>query len=154
MTKLNLYKSTVVPVLPVLLSASPCFGLNKYVLNQLEIIRKHVVKWILAGDSTYEENFSQLQIFSLPVYIQMNNMLLLSNFVTRKNDLVYNNIPNFLKSSRSLVFQLKRPKRWKAEQDFFHPTCRLVNGSPYGCKDYYWPFKVILETPGALNELS
>ena len=114
--------------------------LNKYVLNQLEIIRKLVVKWILAEDSTYDENFSQLQVFSLLMYIQLNSMLFFFKFFfTGKNDLVDNNIPNFKKSSRSLVFHLKKPKRWKAEQDFFHPTCRLVNGSQSGCKDKYWP---------------
>ena len=42
--KLNLYKSMVIPVI---MYASSCIGLNKYVMTQYEIIQKRAVNWIL-----------------------------------------------------------------------------------------------------------
>ena len=72
--KLNLYKSMVVPVLTY---ASPCYELSKYVTNELETIQKRVVKWIFPGTLAYIEKIAQLQILPLPMYIRMNNVLLL-----------------------------------------------------------------------------
>ena len=72
--KLNLYKSMIVPVLTY---ASPCYGLSK---NELETIQKRVVKWIFPGTLEYKEKNAQLQILPLPMYIQINNILLLSKF--------------------------------------------------------------------------
>ena len=60
--KLNLYKSMIKPVL---LYAGPCFGLSKHVLNQLKTIQKHVVKWILPGDSIFKEKLFGLQFLPL-----------------------------------------------------------------------------------------
>ena len=37
------------------------------------------------------------------------------------------NVPILTESSHGVMFQLKRPKRLKAEQNFFYQTCRLVN---------------------------
>ena len=42
-TKLNLYKSMVVPVI---LYGSPCYGMSKYVMSELENIQRSVVNWI------------------------------------------------------------------------------------------------------------
>ena len=44
--KLNLYKSIVVPNLTY---ANPCYGLSKYVTNELETIQKRIVKWVFPG---------------------------------------------------------------------------------------------------------
>ena len=37
------------------------------------------------------------------------------------------NVPILTESSRGVMFQLKRPKRLKAEQNFFYQNCILVN---------------------------
>ena len=39
------------------------------------------------------------------------------------------NVPILTESSRGVMFQLKRPKRLKAERNFLYQTCRLVNTS-------------------------
>ena len=69
--KLNLYKSMVVPNLTY---ANPCYGLSKYVTNELETIQKRVVKWIFPGTLAYKEKIAQLQILPLPMYKQINNI--------------------------------------------------------------------------------
>ena len=110
--KLNLYKSMVVPVLTY---ASPCYLLNKYVTNELETNQKRVVKWIFPGTMVYKEKIAQLQILPLPMYIHINNILLLSKIGLRRYDNMHVNVPILTESSRGLMFQLKRPKRLKAD---------------------------------------
>ena len=55
--KLNHYKAKVVPVLTY---ASPCYGLSKYVTNELETIQKRVHKWIFPGTFTYNEKIANI----------------------------------------------------------------------------------------------
>ena len=124
--KLNLYKSMVVPNLTY---ANPCYGLSNYITNELETFRKRVVKWIFPGTLAYNEKIAQLQILPLPMYIQINNVLLLSKIGLGRYDDMHVNLPILTESSRGVRFQLKRPKRLKAEQNFFYQTCRLVNTS-------------------------
>ena len=92
-------------VVPVLTYASPCYLLNKYVTNELETNQKRVVKWI----------FPQLQILPLPMYIHINNILLLSKIGLRRYDNMHVNVSILTESSRGVMFQLKRPKRLKAD---------------------------------------
>ena len=53
--KLNLFKSMINPVI---LYASPCFGLNKYVMPDLETIQRRAVKWICVNNVPYKENLN------------------------------------------------------------------------------------------------
>ena len=122
--KLNLYKSMVVPVLTY---ASPCYGLSKYVTNNLGTIQKRVVKWIFAGTLAYKEKIAQLQILPLPMYIQINIILLFSKIGLGRHVDKHVNVPKLTETSRGVTFQLKLPKRLKADQNFFYQTCRLVN---------------------------
>ena len=79
----------------------------------------------------------------LPMYIQINNILLLSKIGLGRYDDMHVNLPILTESSRGVMFQLKRPKRLKAEQNFFYQTCRLVNtvkidvSVSCGLKQYY-----------------
>ena len=61
------------------------------------------------------------------MYIQINNILLLSKIGLGRYDDMHVNVPLLTESSRVVMFQLKRPKGLKAEQNFFYQTCRLVN---------------------------
>ena len=49
--KLKLFKSMIIPVI---LYASPCFGLNKYVMSKLETIQRRAVKWICVKSVSYK----------------------------------------------------------------------------------------------------
>ena len=74
-----------------------------------------------------QEKIAQLQILPLPSYIQINNILLLAKIGLGRYDDMHLNVLILTESSRGVMFQLKRPKRLKAEQNFFNQTCRLVN---------------------------
>ena len=57
--KLNLFKSMIIPVI---LCASPCFGLIKYVMSELGTIQQRAVKWICVNSVPYKENLKVLGI--------------------------------------------------------------------------------------------
>ena len=71
--KLNLFNSMIIPVI---LYASPCFGLNKYVRSELEMIQRRAVKWICVTCST--------RIFEKPPFTPKSrlNVFSRSNFQT------------------------------------------------------------------------
>ena len=55
--KLNLYKSMFVPIL---IYGSPCNGMNKHVLTELEHVQKRVVNWALFGNESYKDKLRSL----------------------------------------------------------------------------------------------
>ena len=91
----------------------------------LRLFKKKVVKWIFPGTLAYKEKTVQMQFLPLLMYIQINNVLLLSKIGLY--DHLHVNVPILTESSRGVMLQLKRPKRLTAEQNFVYQTCRLVN---------------------------
>ena len=68
-------------IITVIRYASPCFGLNKYVMFELETTQRRAVKWICVSSVPYKENLKVLGILLLPMYVQLNNFLLLSKLI-------------------------------------------------------------------------
>ena len=123
--KLILYKSMVIPVI---MYASSCIGLSKYVMTQYEIIQKRAVNWILHSKHTnYKDKLKRLQILPLPTYIKLNNLLLLAKLILKRYDTYMIDVPQYIDFSRHPMFQLKRPSKYRCEQNFFYQTCRLAN---------------------------
>ena len=91
--------------------------------HEIETIQKRVVKWNIG----IQKKIAQLQVLPLPMYIQIKNILLLSKIGLGRHDDTHVNVPIITESSRGVMFQLKRPKRLKVEQNFFYQTCKLVN---------------------------
>ena len=120
--KLNLYKSMIVPIL---VYGSPCYGLSKYDISQLENTQKRIVKWNIPRKEPYKEKLEKLSILPLPMYIQINNLLLLSKILGGRYDSQNLQIPIVSSFSRFSLFQLDRPKNKTLENDFFYQTCRL-----------------------------
>ena len=58
--KLNLYKSMIVPIF---VYGSPCYGLSKYNISQLENTQKRIFKWIIPRKESYKENLEKLSIY-------------------------------------------------------------------------------------------
>ena len=81
--KLNLFKSMIIPVI---LYASPCFGLDKYVVSELEMIQRKAVNRICFDSISYKENLKVLGILPLPMYVQLNNLLLFSQLILGRYD--------------------------------------------------------------------
>ena len=74
--KLGLYKSLI---LPVLLYGCACTNPNRGELQQLERFQKKVVKWILGQKvMPYPNQLRLLNILPLPMFMHLNDILLLS----------------------------------------------------------------------------
>ena len=56
--------------------------MSKYVMSELENIQRRVVNWIKLGNESYKEKLYSLSILSLPMYVQINNLLLLSKMLS------------------------------------------------------------------------
>ena len=76
-SKLNLFKSMVIPFL---LYGSACYQLNVEEMKLLEGVQRNACKWI-ATDPNYKTSLQRLGILPLPMYIQLNNLLLQSKIL-------------------------------------------------------------------------
>ena len=82
-TKLNLYKSMIVQAL---VYGSPCYGLGKNLMAMIENVQKRIVKWISQNGGSYKACLDILGFLPLPVYIQVNKVLLLSKLILGRYD--------------------------------------------------------------------
>ena len=122
--KLNLLKSVIIHVI---LCASPCTGLIKYVMSESGMIQRRAVKWICVNSVPYKENLKVLGIPPLPMHVQLNNLLLLSKLILGRYELCNLDIPYYTEISRANLFQLRRPRKAECKQNFMYQTCRLAN---------------------------
>ena len=60
---------------------------------KLRLFNKRVVIWIFPGTLAYKEKIAQLQILTLPMYIQIKNILLLSKIGLGRYDDMHVNVP-------------------------------------------------------------
>ena len=90
--KLNLLKSMIIPVV---LYASPCFDLNKYIMSKLETIQRRAVKWICVNSVPYKENLKVLGVLPLPMYVQLNILLMLSKLILGRYEACNLDIPYY-----------------------------------------------------------
>ena len=97
-------------------------------MTQYEIIQKRALNWILHSKYTnYKDKLKRLQLLPLPMYIQLNNLLLLAKLIFKRYDTYMIDVPQYIVFSRYPMFQLKRPSKYRCEQNFFYQTCRLAN---------------------------
>ena len=122
--KLGLYKSLI---LPVLLYGSACTNPNRCELQQLERFQKKVVKWILGQKvMPYPNQLRLLNILPLPMFMQLNDILLLSK-LTEDDSFLPMLKQNSEKGRTNELFKLPKTRNEKARNDFFFRTCRLAN---------------------------
>ena len=100
-SKLNLFKSMIIPVI---LYASPEFGLNKYKMSELETIQRRTVKWIYVNSVSYKENLKVLRILPLAMFFQLNNLLLLSKLILGRYEACNLDISFYREFSRANLF--------------------------------------------------
>ena len=95
-TKLKLVKSMV---LPILLYGSTVWYASKTNLRKLEQTQWKAVKWVLAyGEPNYTVALKRLNLLALSLYLELNDILLLSNILSNKIDVDWQ---SFLKPSQS-----------------------------------------------------
>ena len=116
-TKLNLFKSMVIPVL---LYGSACYQLNVEEMKLLEGVQRNACKWI-ATDPNYKTSLQRLGVLPLPMYIQLNNLLLLSKILNNHYDYNFSDCfppKNDLANARSCLFECARPAKFVCEKIF------------------------------------
>ena len=107
---------------------SSCIGLSKYVSSCLEKTQKRMVKWITASNWDYKNSLTTLGILPLTMYIQINDILLLSKIIQGGYDVSQLKVPDLSYSVRGeIMFQISRPKKAVVQQSFVYRTTRLVN---------------------------
>ena len=141
-TKLYLYKSLVLPTVTYGLF---CAKQSKAIMNALERLQKKAVKWIMGNKQTcYANSLRLLNILPLPMFVQMNDLLLLSS-LTRGNLANILNLHNKMTCSarRPMNYQMKIPRTERSRSEFFFRNCQIMNkvnncfdiGNGMGLKD-------------------
>ena len=116
-TKLNLFKFMVIPVL---LYGSACYQLNVEEMKLLEGVQRNAYKSI-ATDPNYKTSLQRLGVLPLPMYIQLNNLLLLSKILNNHYDYNFSDCfppKNDLANARSCLFECARPAKFVCEKVF------------------------------------
>ena len=81
--KWGLYKSLI---LPVMLYGFTCLTAGRTEIQILEKFHQKVVKWITGNkDTEYKSQIRLLNILPLPMFIQLNDILLVSKVLNEKN---------------------------------------------------------------------
>ena len=124
--KLGLYKSMI---LPVLMYGSPCCNLNREDMRNLERFQRKVVSWITNSKTlSYIEQLRLSNLLPLPMYYQLNNLLLLSslqqNQPTNTKQPV---LPGNRTMRRDDYFDLKKKRPEKSRGELFFRTQRIAN---------------------------
>ena len=123
--KLGLYKSLI---LPVLLYGFSCVSASRAELHLLEKFQKKAVKWITGlKDQSYTSQMRLLNILPLPMFIQLNDILLLSKMNPENNPSL--NMPELHEPDRRItdIFKLPNTRTEGARREFVFRTCRVAN---------------------------
>ena len=121
-SKLGLYKSMIVPRV---LYASCCFGLSMFVSRQLESLQR-IVQWILGENFSYKEALYKLKLLPLTMYLQLNDVLMLSKLIQGHYHVDDSRLPGMIFSVRGeLKFKSERPSKSQLQQAFFYRTTRI-----------------------------
>ena len=122
--KLGLYKSLI---LPVLLYGLSCTHISRGDQLQLERFQKKVIRWI-TGNKTgvYINELRLLNILPLPMFIQLNNILLLASLDSNeRNEIVLNR--RTTRARNTEIFEMRKVRTEKARNEFVFRTSRIVN---------------------------
>ena len=123
-TKLKLVKSMV---LPILLYGSTVWYASKTNLRKLEQTQWKAVKWVLAyGEPNYTVALKRLNLLALFLYLELNDILLLSNIISNKIDFDWQ---PFLKPSQrqNQLFDLMPISNDVQRQNFWYRSAKLAN---------------------------
>ena len=121
---LKLVKSMV---LPILLYGSTVWYASKTNLRKLQQTQWKAVKWVLAnGEPNYNVALKKLNLLPLSLYLELNDILLLSNIISNKIDFDWQ---PFLKPSqrRNQLFDLMPILNDVQRQNFWYRSAKLAN---------------------------
>ena len=81
--KFGLYKSLILTVLTCGLIIC---NISRNDLGRLKRFQKKVLKWITGNDSDYAEQLRLSSILTLPLILQLNDLLMMAKFMHEEND--------------------------------------------------------------------
>ena len=121
--KLGLYKSLI---LPILTYGFHCYSPNRTDLNRLERFQRKAIKWIMGNQSDdYKRQLSTLNLLPLPMFLQVNDLLLFSSLCDEQHEMIPPRVPPN-RRTRTL-FETGGARTEKARSEFFFRNSRLAN---------------------------
>ena len=97
-------------------------------LKQLEGFQKKAVKWITGlQDVDYKNQIRLLNILPLPMFLQLNSLLLLSKFMNEDSNCI--ELPETVqgRGRKNDIFCPTKKRTEKARGEFVFKNCRLAN---------------------------
>ena len=123
-TKVNLYKSMV---LPIICYGSSVWYSSKTDLTKLENIQKKAANWATNySENCYTDKLSTLNLLPLSLYIELNDILTLSKVINNRFDFNWHPFVNF-SSRRNNLFDLPYVSKEQLKGNFWYRTQRLAN---------------------------
>ena len=138
--KIGLYKSLF---LPVLLYGVTCINPSRSELQNVKRFQKKAVKWITGNKGMkYISQLWLLNILPLPMFLQVNDLLLLAKIMHESSHSIELVDLTSAKGREKEVYWLQKTRTEKIRSDFTFRNCRLENGlekyvefsRPYGLK--------------------
>ena len=125
--KLGLYKSMI---LPVLMYRSSCCNLNREDMRNLELFQRKVVSRITNSKTlSYIEQLRLSNLLPLPMYYQLNDLLLLSSLQQNQSTNTKQPVlPGSRSMSRDDYFELTKNRLENSRGELFFCTQRIANG--------------------------
>ena len=125
-TKLSVYNSLV---LPIVTNGIFRAKQSKATMNALERLQKKAVKWIMDNKQIcYANCLRLLKLLPLPMFVQMNDLLLLSSLTRGNLANILNLHTKVTCSARSpMNYQMKVPRTERSRSEFFFRNCQIVN---------------------------
>ena len=121
--KLNLYKSTLIPIL---IYRSNCYMPSKSDIRLLEKSQEKVSKWILPN-LNYCERLRSLNLLPLNFYIVLTDLLMLSKLVNNYYAFNISEHINIVQRRSSFRFVLPEIKKEFQRSNFFYRTTYRAN---------------------------
>lgn len=122
--KINLYKATIIPTL---LYGSECIWPNKSDIRQIEAFNQKVTKWIYSNGD-YKERLMTIKILPIPFFMELKELLLLSNIVNKKYDVSFEEFYSIKASTRfGPQFSLNKVNKENMRVNFWNRVPHRAN---------------------------
>ena len=141
--KKNIYKTIVLPILSY---GSPCWFSSVDGLKRLERVQNYAVIWMI-GKSNYKSGLLSSNLLPIALYLQLSDLLTLSNFMNGQYDLTNENFVLLLSPNRetryssTMHFVVPLVRRALSETNFWIRCPKLVNRLPTSF-DFFQPIGV------------
>ena len=123
--KLGLYKSLI---LPVLLYGLTCLTAGRTEIQILEKFQKKIVKWMTGNkDTEYKSQLRLLNVLPLPMFIQPNDLLLVSKALNEENSGIELPEVHTKETRNNEIFKMMKTRTEKARSEFTFKTCQIAN---------------------------